>query len=171
MGIREGTFEFELSKDLEFKINGASETTRRIVLNEPRMEHVKEYLKLKQLIMRSQLELAEKAPAIKKMKDSAGEVIKPLVDDVENIEAKTEETYTFYKFALESSSTVDIGQFISTFEKMICTPGKTSLASVDGRTPMTPYLWTIIDPDDGFDMAVRWCAFFGMRSERGAKNI
>lgn len=171
MGVKDGTVEFTLSRDLSFSINGTTETTRSVVLREPGMEHIKFYLRLKQMITRSQMELAKQAGEIEKMQNAIGEVVKPLQDEVERIESEADEVHEIFSLSLQASETVDIGQFIGTFEKMVSARSARAVVRVDGRVDMTAPLWNALKPEDAFNMAVRWCAFFGTPSQEGQKTI
>jgi uncharacterized membrane protein len=169
MGIQDGTCEFALSKGVNYKFQGSTVTAKMVTLKEPGMDHIKFYLKLKQMITRSQMELAKQAGEINKMRDSIGEIVKPLNEDVERIENETDDIHEVISLALQASETVDIGNFIETFEKMACLNGRKSICILDGHQSMTSVIWSNLKPDDAFNMAVRWCSFFGMPSEGGAK--
>jgi len=171
LGIQDGTTDFPLSRDLNFSVNGATESTRRLVLREPGMEHVKFYLRLKQMLTRSQLEIAKQASEFNQIKDAVGDVVKPLEDSVEDLESQVEDTHEMFSLALQASETVDIGQFIGTFEKMVCTKAKKSVVLVDDRVPLTSALWNSLHPEDAFNVAIRWCSFFGTPSPGGQKTI
>lgn len=170
MGIEDGTTEFYLSRPIEYKSGGGSEHTSLIVLKEPCMDHVKHYLKLKSLIMRAQMELAKQAGEINKLRDSIGDVVKPITEEAEALEAQTDEMDEAISLSLQAADNVDIGEFIKTFEAMACLKGRKSICMIDGKQAMTTALWANLKPDDAFKMAVRWCAFFGMPSVGGAKT-
>lgn len=171
MGIEEGTTEYRLQRPIEYRLNGQPETTDLIELREPGMDHVKHYLKLKQMIMRAQMELAKQADEINKLRDSIGSEIKPLADEVEAIEQGAEDMAEAMSLALQAAVSVDIGDFIDTFEIMACMPARKPVCMIDGRQTMTGALWKTLKPDDAFNMAVRWCAFFGMPSDQGGQTI
>jgi len=171
MGIIEGTVEFPLSRGLDYKMNGGGVTAHCVVLQEPGMEHIKFYLRLKQMITRSQMELAKQAGEINKIQESIGDVVKPITEEVESLESGIEETHELFSLSLQASESVDIGQFIGTFEKMVCVRGaKKSVVMIDGKQAMTAALWGNLKPEDAFNMAVRWCAFFGTPSQEGRKT-
>lgn len=171
MGIQEGTHEFTLSQGVKYKFQGSTVTAESITLKEPGMDHIKFYLKLKQMITRSQMELAKQAGEINKMRDSIGEIVKPLDEDIERMENETDDIHEAISLALQASETVDIGKFIETFEKMACMKGRTSICMVDDQQSMTAAIWSNLKPDDAFNMAVRWCSFFGMPSDGGEKTM
>lgn len=171
MSIQDGTYEFSLTRGVNYKSQGSTVTAESVTLKEPGMDHIKFYLKLKQMITRSQMELAKQAGEINKMKDSIGEIVKPLDQDTERIESETEDMHEAISLALQASETVDIGKFIETFEKMACLKGRSSVCMVDGKQSMTAAIWANLKPDDAFNMAVRWCSFFGMPSEGGEKTL
>lgn len=171
MGIKDGTIEFKLSRPLEFKVNGGSDAVDCVTLREPGMEHVKFYLRLKQMITRSQMELAKQAGAIKDMQESIGEEIKPITKDVKKLESETDAAHEMFSLALQASETVDLGAFIGTFEKMVCTRANRAIVMINDRQVMTKPIWTNLRPEDAFNMAIRWCAFFGTPSTEGEKTI
>lgn len=170
MGIEEGTTEFKLTRALEYRLNGQAELADHILLREPGMDHVKHYLKLKGLIMRSQMDLAKQAGEINKLRDAIGEEVKPIVDNSADIEAKADDMTEAVTLALQASESVDIGEFIETFEQMACMKARKPIALVNGHQAMTQALWANLKPDDAFAMAVRWCSFFGMPSGEGGKT-
>ena len=167
MGIKEGDCVFELQQPLEYNFEGKKNTADHVILQEPGMEHIKFYLRLKQMLTRAQMELATKAGQIQ---DDIGEVVKPFKDDVDKIEADSEEVFNMYKICIEASNTVDIAQFHSTFQKMACVTARKGVVMIDGKRSMTDALWNLLTPDDAFDMALRWCSFFAMPSIEGEKK-
>ena len=169
MSIQDGTHELMLSRPLKFKHNGESCETRLIVLQEPSMEHSKFYLRLKQMLTRSELE-AVKLFSQMKADDGGGKERKKFQDESKEIEAQYEDRYTLSKISLEASETVDIGQFLGTFEKMVLVPAKKVICRVDDKINMTSALWERLTPDDAYEMALRWCAFFRYALNRGREE-
>lgn len=171
MGIHDGSFEYDLKRPLNYKFEGQTETANTITLKEPGMEHIKFYSRLKQMITRSQMELAKHANEIQKMQDSIGTVVKPITEEAKQLEDDFEDVYHGFTLALEAAETVDMGVFMSTFAKMVCAPGaRKAICMVDGKVVMTSALWGNLYPDDALEMAVRWCAFFGTPSREGMKT-
>lgn len=171
MGIEDGTIEFKLTRALEYSYNGGAQQADHVILREPGMDHVKHYLRLKQMLMRAQMELAKQAGEINQLRDSIGEEVKPLSDDVEAIEGQADDMAEAIGLALQAAESVDIAEFILTFEAMATMKARKPIALVDGHQAMTQSLWSNLKPDDAFAMAVRWCAFFGMPSAEGVKTI
>lgn len=167
MGIKDGTTTFELSRPIEYRHNGDAVETTNIVLKEPGMDHVQHYLKLKQLIMQSQMGLAKYADKINEVRDSIGDVVKPLTENVDQLEEDTKSFEKMISFSLQTAENIDIAQFISIFKTMATMKGRTSICMIDGRRTMTGPIWDTLKPDDAFDMAIRWCAFFAMPSIGG----
>ena len=70
-----------------------------------------------------------------------------------------------------NASSVDIWDFVATFEQMVLTPVKTrAICKLDGQLNISlanKPIWERIHPDDMLDMAMRWCAFFVMPSQEG----
>ena len=62
-----------------------------------------------------------------------------------------------------------MADFIGTFEKMILKPARKPIAKVNGEVVMTSTLWNNLNPEDAYNMALRWCAFFAMPSQEGTK--
>jgi len=169
MSIKDGEFEFKLSTPLGFSFQGAKEETLMVTLFEPSMEHIKFYLKLKQLLTISQMDLAKASGMFDTIREG-GQEVKPFQDDTENIELGVDETFQAFKASLEASVSVEMADFIGTFTKMILIPSRKPLARVDGKVPMTSTLWNNLSPDDAYNMAVRWCSFFAMPSQEGMKT-
>lgn len=168
MGIEDGTTEFKLTRPLEYRFNGNAEMADFILLREPGMDQVKYYLKLKQMIVRAQMDLAKQATEINKIKDAIGEEVKPLVEGVAEMEAQSEEIGQAIALALQTS-TVDIGDFLEAFAAMACMKARKPIALVAGHQAMTDALWATLKPDDAFGMAVKWCSFFAMPLAGGEK--
>ena len=169
MGIREGNTEYSLKRELPYTFKGQSEKATIIELREPGMEHTKYYLRLRQMVTQSQMSLAKQADNIKQAQEAIGEVVKPLKDNVEELEKQAEADGDGIALAIMASD-VDISAWISAFEKMACSHARQSICMVDSKTPMTKALWANVHPDDAFDMSVRWISFFGMPSEEGEKT-
>jgi len=171
MSIKDGEIEHELSRPLDYKFMGNSEVANHVVLKEPTMDHVKFYSKLKQMVVKAQLELAKNSGELKKMSDGIGEVVKPLDETAKTIEEEFEDTAAGLKFSLETSDKVDLSVFMETFKGMVLAPGaKKTICSVEGKVVMTDALWNKLKPDDAIEIAVRWCAFFAMPSDGGEKT-
>lgn len=169
MGIEDGTTTFQLSRPLEYKLNGATEYADHVVLKEPAMDHVQYYLKLKQMLMRAFVEYTKQSDELNELRSAIGHEVKPFQDNIEQIEAESDEMAAGIGLALQGSSVIDVGEFVVTFEKMACLKARKSVCMIDGQLAMTHALWNNLKPDDAFDMAVKWCSFFGMPSEGGDK--
>lgn len=170
MGIEDGTTEYKLQRELEYRHKGNAQIARFVVLREPIMDHVKHYLKLKQMIMRAQMELAKQADEINKLRDAVGHEVKPFTEDAERIEKEADDMAEAIGLALQAAESVDIGAFIDTFQAMACMKSRKSICIIDDTVQMTDALWSNLYPDDAFNMAVRWCSFFGMPSTEGDKT-
>ena len=170
MGIKEGSFEFRLSKPLEYSMGGNRAEAEMVQLFEPTMEHSQYYLKLKQLLTRSQMDLAKQIENLDELRDSLGQQVKPFHEDVDKLESENDQMFEAFDAALNASESVDVSMFQKQFEKMILKPAKKPIAKVDGRVVMTSVLWSNLHPDDAWNMAVRWCVFFAMPSLEGTKK-
>lgn len=170
MSIKDGTYKFKLSKELEYKFKGSTRKTDFVVLKEPVMGHIKFYSKLKQMVTRVQMELAEQYSKLNKMREDIGDVVKPMNDTADRIEDEADDTFQALSLGMQSSEKVDLSVFIEIFRKMILSPAKKSICLVNGDVVMTDALWDKLEPDCALDMAVRWCAFFAMPSEGGRKT-
>jgi hypothetical protein len=169
MGIIEGNTTYKLKRGLPYKSSGGSEVASMIELREPGQEHVKYYLRLKQMLTQSQMSLAKHAGMMQDAQQAIGDIVKPLKDRVEDLEAQAAEDQEGIALGLLSSD-IDISAWITAFKKMACSHVRQSICVVDGKTPMTSALWDTLHPDDSFDMSVRWISFFGMPSEEGKKT-
>lgn len=170
MGIEDGTTEYKLKHQLEYRLKGQAEVAKFIVLKEPTMDHVKHYLKLKQMIMCAQMDLAKQASEINKLRDAMGTEVKPFSEDVQALESEADDMTEAISLSLQAAPNVDIGLFIETFEAMACMKARRAICVIDDVVPMTSALWDNLNPNDAFDMAVRWCAFFAMPSQGGEKT-
>jgi len=168
MGIKSGDFTFKLSRPLSYKFDNGIHEANHVILREPGMEHIKFYLRLKQMLTRAQLDLAEKAGA---MEEQVGEVVKPFHEEADDIESQSDDVYNMYSVCIQGSESVDIYQFVNTFKKMCCTIARKGVCMVDGRLSIADSLWANLTPDDAFEMALRWCSFFAMPSIEGEKTI
>jgi hypothetical protein len=168
MSIQDGSFDFQLTKPLKY--SGTQEATF-VKLQEPGMEHIKHYSKLKQMMTRAQMELARKASDLQDIQSNVGEIVESFDKQAEQIESEFDQNYQGIKLMIESAESVDFSEFVGTFEKMVCvsTPRK-AICLVDGKITMNDVLWKNLRPDDAIEMALRWCAFFGMPSQEGEKT-
>lgn len=169
MGIEDGTTTFTLSRPIEYRVNGQPEFTDQILLKEPGMDHIKYYLKLKQMIMQAQFGMMKAAGDLNTIREQIGEEVKPFTEDVTALEAQTPEIEEGITLCMEASEKADLPGFVATFEAMACLKGRTSVCMIDGKQAMTAALWATLKPDDALKIAVRWCAFFVMPSAGGVK--
>lgn len=169
MGIVEGSTEYKLKRELSYSFKGGSENATMVELREPGMEHVKYYLRLRQMVMQAQMGMAKHANVVEQAVEAVGDIVKPLHTDMEEIEAQAKAAGDFTEMSLLASE-VDISSFITTFQKLACSHVKQSACMVDGKTPMTKAIWDNLYPNDAFDMAVRWITFFDTPSEGGQKT-
>jgi len=176
MSIYEGTAQYKLERSIPFTIKGKTTDSTFVELREPGMEHVKEYTKLKQMIGRAQMEIAKNSKHLRDAIDEddlqvvAGEAVKAFKDEAQTIEDEAAGIEEVLHMALLSAETVDASEFLSIFQKMACKTLRRSVCVVDGIQVMTPGLWSEMHPDDAFNMAVKWCSFFGMPLEGAGKN-
>ena len=75
MGIKSGAYTFKLSKPIKYKFDNGTHEATEVVLQEPGMEHIKFYLRLRSMLTKSQLELAGKAG---QLQEAIGEEVKPI---------------------------------------------------------------------------------------------
>ena len=167
MGIKEGEFQFNLKKPLKYKFDGGVHEANFVILKEPGMEHIKFYLRLKQMLTKAQMELATKAG---KIEESMGEIVKPFTEEIDKIESQSDEIYAMYSISIQASDTVDSWQFQKTFQDMVCTIAKNGICMVDGKLSITKEIYNNLSPDDAEEMALRWCSFFAMPSLEGKKT-
>jgi len=169
MGIVEGNTKYKLKRDLPYKSSGGSAVANLIELREPGQEHAKYYLRLKQMLMQAQMSLAKHIGTIQEAMQAVGEVVKPLQDNVEELEAQADADHEGISMAIMSSD-IDISAWMTAFKNMACSHVRQSMCMVDGKVPMTSALWDNLHPDDAFDMSIRWISFFGTPSEEGQKT-
>ena len=168
MGIKDGTTEYKLKQQLEYRYNGNAELATHVVLKEPGMDHIKFYYRLKQMIIQSQVEVQSKQSDIiqeaREANQVVGEVVKPFHESVEDMEQKAINMVPAVELGLQVATCIDLGEFIDTFRKMATMKARKSICVVDGKQQMTESLWQMLHPDDGFKMACWWCSFFAMPS-------
>lgn len=160
--IEDGTVEYRLIKPFEYKSNGGTAVAEFCELLEPGYEHAKYYLKLKQMVVKAELEVAQMATSMgfASEEDMAGERVKPFHEQTEEFENQSEEMEALLLVALQMSEKVDVSEFVATFAEM-CTSGKRkSLCLVGGQEKITDFLFAQMHPEDAFAMAVKWCSFF-----------
>jgi hypothetical protein len=175
MSIKDGSIEFQLTKPFSYKFDNQSHEAVLIKLQEPGMEHIKFYSKLKQMLTRAQMEciknLDPESLLEAQEQAKAGENVESFDKQAKTIEDDSEQHYMTIRVMVEGSAVVDFTQFISTFAKMACVinPRK-AVCMIDGRRAMNDTLWNDLCPDDAIEIALRWCSFFVMPSEGGAKT-
>jgi hypothetical protein len=175
MSIQDGSIEFPLTRPIKYKFDNETHEATHVILQEPGMEHIKFYSKLKQMLTRAQLELVKglDPESIREAQDKAkaGENVESFDKEAQKIEDDSEQHYEFIKVLVAGSAVVDFTQFVSTFAKMACVinPRK-SVCMIDGRLAMNDTLWNNLHPDDAIEMALRWASFFVMPSEEGGQT-
>ena len=169
MGIVEGNTAYKLKRKLPYKSSGGSAVADMVELREPGQEHAKYYLRLKQMLTQAQMSLAKHAGMMQEAQQAIGDIVKPLKDSVDDLEAQADEDNDGISLALMSSD-IDISAWMTAFKNMACSHVRQSMCMVDGKVPMTSALWDNLHPDDSFDMSIRWISFFGMPSEEGQKT-
>jgi hypothetical protein len=162
--IEDGTTEYRLQRPFKYSHKGASLEAEFCELFEPGMEHVKYYLKLKQMIVRAQLEASKTIRSLGYSGDeelgTAGEELKPLHEDVDEIEKQAAEGEAALAIVLQMSESVDICTFVRAFSKLCFAKSKKNICMVDGNEKMTEALFDRMHPEEAFNLAVRWCNFF-----------
>lgn len=169
MSIENGETTFNLSRPLKYSRGGNSQVeTTTVILLEPGMEHAKYYLRLKQMLIRCQMEFAKQAGELK----AIGEQQKALHQDTARIENENDDLFEMFSILVMASETVDVSKFLEIFQEMATLRGaQKSICRLDAGQPMTGPLWDKLTPDDAYNMAVRWCVNFGMPSDGSGKTI
>lgn len=162
--IEDGTTEYRIQRPFKYSHKGASLEAEFCELFEPGMEHAKYYLKLKQMVVRAQLEAAKVAKELGFSEGDemgmAGEEVQPMHDQTDEIESQAEEMEGLLLTTLQMSEKVDISQFVEIFSKMCFANSKKNICMVDGKEKMTEVLFNRMHPEDAFSLAVRWASFF-----------
>lgn len=161
--IHDGTTEFFSERPVSYTDKGVVKESNAFVLREPGMDHYKHYMRIKQMFMRVFQEVGEKRKEI----DIAGDEVKAIEEDHEQNSAEFAE---LLEMLLLASEKVDASDFIDTFRAMACMASAKPIVMIEGEQRMTDAIWSTVHPDDGYKMAVRWAAFFGMPSGEGRKT-
>lgn len=167
MSIKEGETTFELSRPINYSRGGNSQVhATTVTLREPGMDHVKYYLKLRQMLTRVQMEFAKQAESLK----AIGEQQKALHENAEEIETEGDDMDEVFAMLLMASSTVNVADFVDIFRQMVVKSARKAVCLFDDIQPMTDALWDKLTPDDAFNMAIRWCVFFAIPSVADEKT-
>ncbi len=176
MGFETGTFEFKLSKPIMMAVDGQDKEINSLVFHECGEGYDSYYFKMRKFISASNINALELIPKFKDAKkdlgiddeDSiendalqSGEEIKPFHEQGEDsydkkVDGLAQATMMFLGQGDELENLIKVfGDMVSfTKEKPICT-------SLCG-TRIQRASWNRIHPEDKADMAVKYCAFFGI---------
>lgn len=163
--IHNGTTDFESVHEVAFTLKGEVRQTNSFVLREPGMDHYKFYMRIKQMLMQAFVEMGEKHK--KGDVDISGEEVKAIEDDHEE---NSEEFAEVLGMLLLTSSKVDASEFMEVFRAMACMRSVKPIVLLDGEQAMTDPIWSTMHPDDGYQMAIRWAAFFATPSVDSQKK-
>jgi hypothetical protein len=143
---------YYLQEPVEYTVDGGFEKAEMLELYEFGAHHRPEYLRLRSMVRKVFVELGER---VENKNRADGE---QAVDDVETRDDDLEEGLSL---ALDVSKEIDPEQFLKCFERLIMTPHH-SLCKVDGRADIKNGTWATISPDDQFNIAVKYCVYFGI---------
>lgn len=162
MDIENGTHDFTLNKPIMVHFSGKGEQeVICLIMREPTRAHAKKASKLKQMIMRSMMEISEKSNAI-----AGGEEQVPLHEKTsEDIEKSAEEMREALRLSLMLSEKVDLGDFVETFVSMAVKPGaKKPIIMCDGEVPIKDIHFDQMSADEVEELAIVYASFFHMPS-------
>lgn len=163
--IHDGTTEFFSEHEVSYSCKGVAKKTNSFVLNEPGMDHYKHYMRIKQWFMQVFQEVGEKRKDL--TDDISGDEVKAIEEDHEQ---NSEEFAEMLEMLLLTSEKVEASEFLDCFRSMACMNAGKPVVMLDGEQTMTDAIWRTMHPDDGYKMAIRWAAFFGMPSADGRKT-
>lgn len=157
--IHDGTTEFFSDHEVAYSCKGVEKFTKAFVLREPGMDHYKFYMRIKQMFMQAFKEIGDKRKD--DAQDISGEEVSAIEEDHEQ---NSEEFAEVLGVLLLSSEKVDAAEFMDCFRAMACMRASKPVVMLDGEQAMTDAIWQNLHPDDGYQMAIRWAAFFAMPS-------
>lgn len=164
--IQEGKVEFFLTRSFDYTPGkGQTEKATHLVLQEHGMEHLGHWMQMRQMVTRAMTSMALKFKDQEVPGDSVvvGQEVKGIKDvDAEEYGQESKEAEEAINMALMMADDVDASEFVEIFGKMVVTNKGRSICLVDGVVPMTSSLWLKMKPEDAYNAAVRWAAFFAM---------
>lgn len=176
MSIADGVTEFIPKNKFKFSHKGQFVDCDYILLKEPKAEHARHYLKLRQMIKKAEVDTAiwaqknlQQFMGQDNNESEFGEALVPFHEEVKEEDSaddtakKVEGIIT----AIEQSDRTDLFDFIELFSKMVCANSNVALAVCNGLERFKQSNWDKMSPDDQIDMAAHWCCFFVTPSERG----
>jgi hypothetical protein len=174
MSIQDGTTTYRPTKVFKVACKGQMVDCDHIVLKEPKSEHAKHYLKLRQIIKKAEMDVAawaQKNFNVEQNESDAGEVIQPFHSEHPESEEENNEALKkqieMLQLAVEQSDRVDLGTFVELFGKMACSNTTNAIAVCNGTERLKQSSWEKMCPDDQLEMAAHWCSFFVTPSGRG----
>lgn len=164
--IQEGKVEFFLTRGFDYTPGkGRTEQATHLVLQEHGMEHLGHWMQMRQMVTRAMTSMALKFKDQEVPEDAvvAGQEVKSIKDvDADDYGAESKQAAEAINMALMMADDVEASDFVEIFGKMVTTNKGRSICLVDGAVPMTSSLWLKMKPEDAYNAAVMWAAFFAM---------
>lgn len=175
MSLKTGETTYNLIKELDYMKKGQFEKAKVLLLREPKMQHARKALKLRQMIQKSEIEAAASIKALGLLDDEgaapglkAGEQLPPVEDIAEMWEKDASQVVEQVELQLTQSS-IDLYEFADTFWKMAIM--KPTICLLDGEEPMKEGFMEKMDLEDFLGVPIWYCSFFVTLSVSQRKNL
>lgn len=177
MSFETGTFEFKLSKPIMMAISGHDKEVNSLIFHECGEGYDSYYFKLRKFINAAKMNMADLAPKIKKLQevyakdedlDEEGDGPLKSGKELTPFHEQTEEAYDEKVEAITEITKMSLGQgdelenLVEVFGDMISFTKEKPICTTSCSTRIQRASWNRIDVEDKIDMAVKYCAFFGI---------
>ncbi len=159
-----GLCPFQLRKPIKYSYNGDFKEAPYLELSEPTGDHSKYMIKLTMIINNVILKVSEK------QRERLGDQKQP-TPIMEEFDAKSEEDFNkqaeeiqqflMAGFSLEDTDGELTTKFLEEFKNAILIETN-SICMIDGTVPLKPVHWGEMSYKDQLDLAMKYCAFFGI---------
>lgn len=177
MTLKRGETEYPLQREFKYTKDGSFETAKTFVLREPKIQHAKKALKLRQMIKKSEMSAASSMQKLGLFDGEDGEGVLGLTagKEIEKPETMAEQWEKDSRKVIDQitiqleQSDVDLYKFADIFWKMASQ--KPTVCLIDGQTPMKEGFRDGLSLEDFMGVPLWYCSFFVTLSDSERKNI
>jgi len=164
MSHKDGVMHFQLKKEIKYSKGGDLVSTAELEFYEFNAAHSRHYMKLKQFVDKAIFSAQKLADG----RDSEPSIVGSKVEKFHETseEKHNEEADGLAELLSISMSLSDdddkIYKFTEAFKAMLFHSKAHSLCKIDGDMPINENHWNEIHPEDQINIAMKYCAFFGI---------
>lgn len=175
MSLKNGETEYPFQKEFKYSTKGQFEEAKTLLLKEPKIQHARRALQLRQIIKRSEMEVVgvlQKIGFMDLEEETLGLKAGKEVPKIESMadQWKKDSSVIIEQLTMQlEQSSVDMYKFAETFWLMADqTP---SICLIDGVEPMKSGLRDKISLEDFIGVPIWYCSFFVTLTDKPKKSI